>query len=187
MNHITWNHLEVAKGFTLPKSGLWLPIALLHFPRVSIVECGLLPLYSRPTLVVATFTPGSNSWRVKLLSASGGSMLCEKHRVERPIVHMSVINTGTLSPVWFNSHKPEHGLDIVNCTFLLRECEQRSKLDQVYCAWLIKWWVISGTLWYCLILGGTWSAKGLYACIYCKKWRFGRVTPMPHTLTDIRI
>ena len=127
-NHTTWSHLEVeriiilwnfttckgqwiayvkssrsSKGFTLPKSGLWLPIALLHFPRVSIVECGLLPLYSRPTLVVATFTPGSNSWRVKLLSASGGSMRCEKHRVERPLVHMSVINTGTLSPVWFNS------------------------------------------------------------------------------------
>ena len=178
MNHITWNHLEVAKGFTLPKSGLWLPIALLHFPRVSIVECGLLPLYSRPTLVVATFTPGSNSWRVKLLSASGGSMLCEKHRVERPLVHMSVINTGTLSPVWFNSSQARTWSG---------QCEQRFKLDQVYCAWLIKWWVISGTLWYCLILGGTWSAKGLYACIYWKKWRFGRVTPMPHTLTDIRI
>ena len=28
------------------------------------------------------------------------------------------------------------------------------------------------------------SAKGLYACIYWKKWRFGRVTPMPDTLTD---
>ena len=118
MNHITWNHLEVAKGFTLPKSGLWLPIALLHFPRVSIVECGLLPLYSRPTLVVATFTPGSNSWRVKLLSASGGSMLCEKHRVERPLVHMSVINTGTLSPVWFNSSQARTWSG---------QCEQRFK------------------------------------------------------------
>merc|ERR1711978_716945 len=37
---------------------------------------------------------------------------------------------------------------------------------------------------YMTILAGTWSAKGLYACIYWKKWRFGRVTPMPDTLTD---
>ena len=27
------------------------------------------------------------------------------------------------------------------------------------------------------------SSKGLYACIYWKKWRFGRVTPMPHWQT----
>ena len=26
-------------------------------------------------------------------------------------------------------------------------------------------------------------SKGLYACIYWKKWRFGRVTPMPDILT----
>ena len=32
---------------------------------------------------------------------------------------------------------------------------------------------------YCMILGGTGSAKGLYACIYLRRWRFGRVTPMP--------
>ena len=41
-------------------------------------------------------------------------------------------------------------------------------------------WYLVSISWYCLILGGTWSAKGLYACIYWKKWRFGRVTPMPH-------
>ena len=28
------------------------------------------------------------------------------------------------------------------------------------------------------------SAKGLYACIYWKKWRFGQVLPMPDTHTD---
>ena len=36
---------------------------------------------------------------------------------------------------------------------------------------------------YCLGLSCIGSAKGFYACIYWKKWRFGRVTPMPHTLT----
>ena len=44
-------------------------------------------------------------------------------------------------------------------------------------------WYLVSISWYCLILGGTWSAKGLYACIYWKKWRFGRVLPMPHTQT----
>ena len=44
-------------------------------------------------------------------------------------------------------------------------------------------WYLVSISWYCLILGGTWSAKGLYACIYWKKWRFGRVLPMPDTLT----
>ena len=41
-------------------------------------------------------------------------------------------------------------------------------------------WYLVSISWHCLVLGGTWSAKGLYACIYCKKWRFGRVTLMPH-------
>ena len=45
-------------------------------------------------------------------------------------------------------------------------------------------WYLVSISWYCLLLGGTWSAKGLYACIYCKKWRFGRVTPMPHRQTS---
>ena len=44
-------------------------------------------------------------------------------------------------------------------------------------------WYLVSISWYCLVLGGTWSAKGLYACIYWDKWRFGRVLPMPHTLT----
>ena len=45
-------------------------------------------------------------------------------------------------------------------------------------------WYLVSISWYCLLLGGTWSAKGLYACIYWKKWRFGQVTPMPHTQTS---
>ena len=45
-------------------------------------------------------------------------------------------------------------------------------------------WYLVSISWYCLILGGTWSAKGLYACIYWKKWRFGQVLPMPDTQTD---
>ena len=44
-------------------------------------------------------------------------------------------------------------------------------------------WHLVSISWYCLVLDGTGSAKGLYACIYWKKWRFGRVTPMPDTLT----
>ena len=40
-------------------------------------------------------------------------------------------------------------------------------------------WYLISISWYCLVLGGTWSAKGLYACIYWKKWRFGRVLQMP--------
>ena len=44
-------------------------------------------------------------------------------------------------------------------------------------------WYLVSISWYCLILGGTWSAKGLYACIYWKKWRFGRVLPIPNRQT----
>ena len=44
-------------------------------------------------------------------------------------------------------------------------------------------WDLGSISWYCLVLGGIWSAKGLYACIYWKKWRFGRVLPIPDTLT----
>ena len=43
-------------------------------------------------------------------------------------------------------------------------------------------WYLVSISWYCLILGGTGLAKGLYACIYWKKWRLGQVLPMP----DIR-
>ena len=45
-------------------------------------------------------------------------------------------------------------------------------------------WYLVSISWYCLVLGGTWSAKGSYACIYWKKWRFGRVLPMPDTQTS---
>ena len=82
------------------------------------------------------------------------------------------------------------------------------KLDQVYCAWLIKWvvkseifkltdgtgsvyddtgWYLISISWYCLILGGTGSVKGWYACIYWKKWRFGRVLPMPDRHQNIEL
>ena len=43
-------------------------------------------------------------------------------------------------------------------------------------------WDLVSISWYCLVLGGTGSAKGLYACIHWKKWRLGQVLPMP----DIR-
>ena len=37
------------------------------------------------------------------------------------------------------------------------------------------------------LLVGRESVEGLYACIHWKKWRFGRVLPMPDILTDNRI
>ena len=80
---------------------------------------------------------------------------------------------------------------------------KENKLDQVCCAWLIKWvvkrklfswlncayrddelkvvldgtgsvyddtgWYLVSISWNCLVLGGTGSAKGLYAFIYWKK------------------
>ena len=45
-------------------------------------------------------------------------------------------------------------------------------------------WYLVSISWYCLLLGGTGSGKGLNASIYWKKWRFGRVTPMPDRQTD---
>ena len=44
-------------------------------------------------------------------------------------------------------------------------------------------WYLVSISWYCLVFGGRGSAKGLYACIYWKKWRFGRVLPMPDRQT----
>ena len=44
-------------------------------------------------------------------------------------------------------------------------------------------WYLVTISWYCYVLGGTGSAKGSYACIYWKKWRFGRVSPMPDRQT----
>ena len=48
-------------------------------------------------------------------------------------------------------------------------------------------WYLVSISWYCYVLGGTGSAKGLCACIYWKKWRFGQVLLMPDTQTDNRI
>ena len=44
-------------------------------------------------------------------------------------------------------------------------------------------WYLVSISWYCLLLGGTGSAKGLYACIYWKKSIFGQVLPMPDRQT----
>ena len=44
-------------------------------------------------------------------------------------------------------------------------------------------WYLVSISWYCCVLGGTWSAKGLYACIYWKTWRFGQVLPTPDIQT----
>ena len=51
-------------------------------------------------------------------------------------------------------------------------------------------WYLVSISWYCLVLIGIGSGKGLYANIYhiyWKKWIFGRVLPMPDIHTDNRI
>ena len=53
-------------------------------------------------------------------------------------------------------------------------------LDGTGSVYDVNGWYLVSISWYCLILGGTMSAKGLYAYINWKKWRFGWVTPMPH-------
>ena len=35
-----------------------------------------------------------------------------------------------------------------------------------------------------MVIDDTVSVEGIYAFIYCTKWRSGQVLPMPHSLTD---
>ena len=35
-----------------------------------------------------------------------------------------------------------------------------------------------------MVIDDTGSVEGIYAFIYCTKWRSGQVLPMPHSLTD---
>ena len=35
-----------------------------------------------------------------------------------------------------------------------------------------------------MVIDDTGSVEDIHAFIYCKKWRFGQVLPMPHSLTD---
>ena len=35
-----------------------------------------------------------------------------------------------------------------------------------------------------MVIDDTGSVEDIHAFIYCKKWRFGRVSRMPHSLTD---
>ena len=39
------------------------------------------------------------------------------------------------------------------------------KLDQVYCAWLIKWWIISGTWWHWVSIWRYWLVLGQYKLV----------------------
>ena len=39
------------------------------------------------------------------------------------------------------------------------------QLDQVYCAWLIKWWIISGTWWYWVSIWRYWLVLGQYKLV----------------------
>ena len=41
----------------------------------------------------------------------------------------------------------------------------KPKLDQVYCAWLIKWWIISGTWWYWVSIWRYWLVLGQYKLV----------------------
>ena len=48
-------------------------------------------------------------------------------------------------------------------------------------------WVIWDTMWrWQLVLDDTGSVEGIYAFIYCTKWRFGQVSRMPDGRTDGR-
>ena len=56
--------------------------------------------------------------------------------------------------------------------------------------WVVQvgtWWFWVSITQYCLVLSCIGSAKGLYACIYWKKWRFGQVTPMPDRQQNIEL
>ena len=86
----------------------------------------------------------------------------------------------------------------IYCAWLIKWLVKRETI-QLAELYLTRWWmvVLDGTgsvyddtgwylvsiSWYCLALGGTGLAKGLYACIGWKKGRFGQLTPIPHTLT----
>ena len=43
--------------------------------------------------------------------------------------------------------------------------DENEKLDQVYCAWLIKWWIISGTWWYWVSIWRYWLVLGQYKLV----------------------
>ena len=44
-------------------------------------------------------------------------------------------------------------------------CKKLDKLDQVYCAWLIKWWIISGAWWYWVSIWRYWLVLGQYKLV----------------------
>ena len=37
-----------------------------------------------------------------------------------------------------------------------------------------------------MVIDDTGSVEDIHAFIYCKKWRFGQVLPMPHSLTTLK-
>ena len=84
-----------------------------------------------------------------------------------------------------NESQKEKIFSLLNCA--LRDYEIYVVLDGTGSVYDDTGWYLISLSWYYLILGGTGSVKGLYACIYWKKWRFGRVLPMPHRHTDNRI
>ena len=51
----------------------------------------------------------------------------------------------------------------------LQDDELQVALDGTGSVYDDNGWYLVSISWYCLILGGTRSAKGLYACIYWKK------------------
>ena len=97
------------------------------------------------------------------------SILCVTHQVvKREIIQYGVVLGGTGSVLggsgWYLVVQGQFGVVLVG-----------------------TWWYWVSITQYCLVLSCIGSAKGLYACIYWKKWRFGRVLPMPHRHTDNRI
>ena len=129
---------------------------------------------------------------------------CTDSKIERisswgPVVHLSSQFVSVFSfQITLSKIKLTITLDHVYCAWLIKSVVKR-EIIQLTELCLARWWIISGTWWYwvtiwrywlvlgiswyCLVLGGTWSAKGLYACIYRKEWSFGWMLPMPHTHT----
>ena len=72
---------------------------------------------------------------------------------------------------------------MMNYKWYLMVLGQYTYDDTGWYFFFIYYWYLVSISWYCLVLGGTGSAKGLYACAYWEKWRFGRVLSMPDTHT----
>ena len=66
-----------------------------------------------------------------------------------------------LQIAWKIVRKKWNKKNVVNISFL----KENWKLDQIYCAWLIKWWIISGAWWYWVSIWWYWLVLGQYKLV----------------------